>query len=367
VRFRCSAQQLDRLVPAMAGYLRLRGLRDDWFAVELDRQAGTVRYVLTTPAKDTDTLSLATRPEYAIRDEVVELPGRRQQLRKVHTVSQKEIVLALFQHGRLTEFAGLACDIQAFRDHVGVRQNIVAWTEVLEWDWPDGGPAKWNNRYWRKGTPKPGVSLHTAVHDAFVHQSRYGIGCYTATKLVMEQGVLDYYRRVKQDAETAAAIEARLRADGEPLVNLEPGAMWEFEPDYDPAERERPGKLLRLQHGVAPGNFVPGDWSYFVNTDPVSYEKVGYEGSNAVYLGRNRFDDYYNDNNHGYDFRQKLEEVWQWRHGVFSRSRDAAKIVPMTPGDLHHLALPPAAGGLLMDLRVSPYLFGYESLPALPR
>lgn len=367
VSFTCDPAQLEALLPAMTAYLHLEGVHSSWVTRELDRQAGQVRYVLSTPAADTDTLSLATRAEYAIKDDVVSLPMAGGTVRAVPTVSQKEIILALFQHGRLTAFPQSACSIEAFRDHVRVRQNIVAWAETLEWSWPNGGSAKWNKRYWNKGTPHPGVSVPAAVRDAFTQQSHYAIGCYTATKLLVEQGVLDYYYRIKNDAKTAAAIAARLRADSEPLVNLEPGLMWDFETEYDTAELTRPGKLLRIQYSVAPGNFVPGDWSYFLNTDSASYEKTGYEGSNAVYLGRDRFDDYYNDNNHSYSYKEKLDEVWQWRHGVFSRSRDAAKIQPLTPDELTLLSRTPREGGLLNDFRVYPYFFGFEGLPAMPR
>jgi hypothetical protein len=131
--------------------------------------------------------------------------------------------------------------------------------------------------------------------------------------------------------------------------------MWSFEKDFDANELSRPGKILQIQYGVAAKNFVPGDWIYVLNTDPVSSQKTGYEGSNAIYLGRNMFDDYYNDNRHSYTYRQKLDEVHQWRNGVFSRSRDAEKIRPISGEDLEHLGKPPAEGGLVMDFRVFPY------------
>ncbi|OHC69394.1 MAG: hypothetical protein A2045_11205 [Rhodocyclales bacterium GWA2_65_20] len=273
------------------------------------------------------------------------------------TVSRKEIVLALLQHGRLTEFKDDACSLEALADYVGVRQNIVAWSEKLNWVWPDGGPAQWNAKYWTHGTPKPGIALHAAVMDAFLHQDKYAIGCYTATKLVVVQGVLDYYRRVKRDPVRARRVEQALLVDGEPLVGVEPGNMWSFETDPDPQDTERPGKLLNLRANVAPENFVPGDWTYLLNTDAASWQKTGYEGSNAIYMGRNRFDDYYNDHDHSYTYAQKLDEVYQWRHGVFSRSRDANKIQPLTPEGLALLGGTPADGGIQLDIRAGPRVF----------
>ncbi|MFZ3126549.1 MAG: hypothetical protein WA136_00910, partial [Rhodoferax sp.] len=129
---------------------------------------------------------------------------------------------------------------------------------------------------------------------------------------------------------------------------------------------QRPGKLLRMVEGVASDNFVPGDWIYLLNTDAQTYQRTGYEGSNAIYLGRNRFDDYYNDNNHYYSYKEKLSEVFQWRHGVFNRRRDFAKHKPLAPQDYERLSATPDKGGMLLGYRVAPYLFGYEPLPELP-
>jgi hypothetical protein len=330
-----------------------------------DRSAGILVYSLDTPEGDFDTLDLKDRPGLDIRDETVQLPGPRGETRNVRTVSRKEIVLALMQRGRLTEFKGSSCSVAALRDHVGIRQNTVALAEDLNWVWPDGEPAEWNEKYWRRGTPREGVSLHEAVNDVFGNQGEYSIGCYTATKLVMIQGVLDYYRRVKKDPARLKYIEDRLLTDGEPLLGIEPGKMRAFEPDFDPAELERPGKILRIQYGVAPRSFVPGDWAYLLNPDPVSSRKTGYEGSSALYLGRNRFADYFNDRSHSYSYRQKLDEVFQWRNGVFNWVRDAAKAEPLTDRDIERLGGNPAEGGIVGDFRVFPYFFGAEKLPDL--
>lgn len=345
VRFTCADQAaLGSLGLQVDAYLEQAGIR----RVRVRQRAHALVFTLDTPPHDTSTLDFAQRRDLAVGEAIVSLPVGRGRLRDVRTVSTKEILLALLQHGRLTDFP---CTVEALREQVGVRQNIVAWAERIDWVWPDGDSALWNPRYWRNGTPRAGHPLHEAVNDAFVHPDRYRIGCYTATKLVLLQGVLDYYRRVRPDPAKLARIEARLLADGEPLVDVEPGAMWYFEDDHTPDEERRPGKLVALQRDVAPGNFVPGDWLYLLNTDAGSRGKTGYEGSNAIYLGRDRFDDYYNDNGHGYSFREKLSEVYQWRHGVFSRSRDAAKIEPLHDDDYRRLAQPPEAGGLLESYR----------------
>lgn len=325
----------------------------------------TLRYQIS-PYSAFGTLFLAWQPQWALQDDTLTVPAGGGKSRLLRTVSQKEIVLALLSPGRLTRFSGPACDAQALIDHVAVRQNIVLWTELLSWQWPDGASAYWNPHYWKDGTPRHGIALADALNDLFWHPSAYGFGCYTATKIVFVQGIYDYYRRVKHDPRQAQHILHRLTADGQPLVDIEPGAMWRFESDFDAQDLSRPGKLLRGVDGVAALNFVPGDWVYIRNTDPVSSQKTGYEGSNAIYMGRNRFDDYYNDNGHSYTFREKLDEVHEWRNGVFSRSRDYARLQPITYADIDRLGAPPELGGLLEGIREVPYFFGYEKLPPMP-
>lgn len=364
IRFSCQPERLVAIQSGMAAYLNELGVSPRLVTSKLDSANGVVVYTLNTPRQDTNTLDLRFRPELQINDDVVILPAKQRKFRKVVTVSKKEILLALLQHGRLTEFKSRACDLQALKDHVGIRQNIAAWGEDLNWVWPDGGAAKWNEKYWNRGTPKAGAPLHRALDDVFINQHKYAIGCYTASKLLMVQGTLDYFRRVENNPAQQKRLERRLLNDGEPLVNIEPCKMWDFEPDFDQNKLDCPGKLLRIEYGIAPGNFIPGDWVHFFNTDPVSYQKVGYEGSNPVYLGRNKFADYFNDHQHSYSYQEKLDEVYQWRNGVFSRSRDAEKRKPLNAEDVESLSLPPSQGGILTDMRAFPDFIGYEEMTA---
>lgn len=363
VQFDCPAEQLARIEAQLAPYFASAELDDQ--VISVVRGESTLSYRLRSQPGQ-DSVNLHFRPELAIEDEIVSLPtAHLGQDRPVPTVSRKEILYALMHSGRTTTFSGRACEAQALIDHVGVRQMTVAWAENLQWGWPDGGPAQWNDVIWDKGTPRPGVDTFEAFMDVFVNPQGYAVGCYTATKFVMVQGVLDYYQRIRKDAERARQVERRLWENEDPLVGIEPRAMWSFEAGFDMAERPVPGKFLRLQLDVAPANFVPGDWAYFLNTDPVSYEKTGYEGSNAIYLGRNRFNDHYADNGGHYLYLEKLRMVYQWRNGVFSRSRDYEKIETLSAEKLFSLERTPQEGGLLMPVRAVPYYFGYEELPAL--
>ncbi|MBA5690583.1 hypothetical protein [Rugamonas apoptosis] len=363
IQFHCPEAQLRQLETGMRHYLHTLGIAPSLVATVHDERQKTLTYTLTTPLDDFNTLDFVARPALNLNEVRVSLPLKQNTTRAIPTVSQKEIVLALMQHGRLTVFAGSACHLAALTDHVGIRQNTVAWAEKLEFGWPDGGPARWNAKYWRNGTPRRGVPLHTAMADMFRNQSAYEVGCYTATKMVMIQGVLDYFSRVRPDRAKLKLIEARLLTDGEPLVDVEPGRVWNFESDFDAKELERPGKLLSAQFGVMPRNFVPGDWAYIVNPDRSSASKIGYEGSNAIYLGRNKFEDFYNDNEHAYSYLQKLDEVYQWRNQVFSRRHDGDKIQPLTAQQIDRLGQPPQDGGIVLDWRVAHQFFGASSPP----
>lgn len=365
IRFSCKPEQLPTIALDMDAYLDSLGISPGLVIKKSPPQQGTLIYTLNTPENDFSTLNFSERPEFRIHDDILSLPTRQGKEKMVSVVSKKEILLALLQHGRLTEFKGDACTVQALEDHVGIRQNTTAWAGNLNWVWPDGDYAQWNKAYWNRGTPQSGVPLHEALNDVFLNPESYSFGCYTSAKMVIVQGILDYYRRVKKDPVQLQRVEKRLYIDHDPLVDIEPGAMWSFEKDFNPGELHRPGKLLKLARQIAPKNFVPGDWVYFLNTDPVTYEKTGYEGSNPIYLGRNKFADYFNDHHHAYSYEQKMDQVYQWRNGVFSFSRDRAKRVPLSTEEMEHLGETPDEGGIVMDYRAVPFLFGYESLPGL--
>jgi len=363
--FYCPGVDLGKLSDSLNQYFLSLGVVQEAYDQHIDTTNSTLQFLRSDPIHGTDTLGLIHQLGIDLREELIQLPGAGKKPRTVVSVSKKEILLALLQRGRTTQFTGAACTPQAIQDQIGVRQNIVAWSESIELKWPNGGSARWNAKYWSHGNLKANKPLHIAINDVFIRPQLYAIGCYTATKLMILQGVLDYYRRIKKDVATTRLIEERLMQDGDPLAYIEPGAAWYFEKETTQQDLNRVGKMVAMSSGIAPDNFVPGDWSYFLNTDPVTYEKTGYEGSNAIYLGRGKFDDYYNDNNHSYTYKDKLQEVYQWRHKVFSRERDVAKIHPLSAAEIKELANTPDHGGIELDYRLSPYAFGFAELPAL--
>jgi hypothetical protein len=354
--FDCGADKLTQIKSQLNTYQQELGV--DASVYDLHESGARLRLSLKDPSVY-GTLYLRWDPKYNITEERISLPTAKG-LAEIETVSKKEILLALMHPGRETVFSGNACHIDALKEHVQIRQMIVAWSEHLHWSFPDGSAAQWNQQYWDQGNLKPGASLDKAMRDFFIQPDKCSIGCYTATKIVIIQGILDYFRRIKKDDVTADAIIKRLKSDDDVLVDIEPGAMWSFQKPINPEEQKRLGKLLKIQAQVAPMNFIPGDWVYFVNTDKDSSEKDGYEGSNSIYMGRASFDDFYNDNEHHYLYNEKIQNIYNWRNGVFSRSRDYQRMQTLSAEQVHQFGLSPEEGGFLLKNRAIPYFFGFE-------
>ena len=354
--FECGIEKLTQLKSQLNTYQQELGVDPSFY--EVHESGAHLRLSLKAPSIY-GTLYLRWDPKYNITEERISLPSAKG-LTEVETVSKKEILLALMHQGRETVFAGNACHIDALKEHVQIRQMIVAWSEHLHWSFPDGSAAQWNRQYWDQGNLKLGASLDKAMRDFFIQPDKCSIGCYTATKIVIIQGILDYFRRVKKDDVMADAIIKRLKSDDDVLVGIEPDAMWSFQKPISPEEQKRLGKLLKIQAQVAPMNFIPGDWVYFVNTDKDSSEKDGYEGSNSIYMGRASFDDFYNDNEHHYLYNEKIQNIYNWRNGVFSRSRHFQRMQILSAEQLHQFGLSPEEGGFLVKNRAIPYFFGFE-------
>ncbi len=354
VVFSCTKKEIAEITAGMQDYFSELGVDPKLVSQKTSADGTKVGFALNTPAEDTNTLNLGRREELGIKDETVTLPTKEGGLREITTVSKKEILFALFQHGRQTNFQNKGCKIQAFKDHIGIRQNIAAWTEHLSLGF-DGnkGPA-WHDTYW-DDTPMPTRGpLHEAIHDIFLNQDRYTMGCRSATKVVIAHGILDYYSRIRPDPAKLKEVEATMLADGAPLTSVEPGSFrGAHSASMTPEELGKPGKLMTALKDVPQRNFIPGDWVYIKNTDEVTSQEGGYEGSNAVYLGRNNFDDYYGEmpDKH-YSFEQKIDEVYQWRHGAYNSSAASqSKRKELSPEEFSRLLQTPQKGGLLIDQR----------------
>ena len=159
VVFQCTAQQLLQIKPAVDSYLQQEGVDLHLVSTTLNIASSTLAYSLVAPLADANSLDLIDRPALNLTEELIELPAAKGEKRTVLTVSKKEILYAMLQTGQATVFDGQACDAQALIDQIGIRQNTVAWAETLSWQWPEGGPALWNKKYWHRGDPVKGYPL----------------------------------------------------------------------------------------------------------------------------------------------------------------------------------------------------------------
>lgn len=312
--------------------------------------------LLTLFHGEVGTLDLHHRPRLWLGHDVLDKPIPRTLETPIPTtvVSIKEIFLAFISPGRATMLCPEHAQFSTFLTHMEQRQSTALWAQRIGWDWPDGEKAGWNKKYWNRGTPWTKESTYHAYLDAHVHPEKYAIGCYTAAKLAMGMGLLDYAYRLKPDHTLQRRTLDALWLNNDPLVGVEPSDVWYFEPGYDSAALVRPGTTHTYQNATHPRHMIPGDWVYFFNTDPITYDKTGYEGSNAIYLGHGRFSDYYNDHGFSYGFEEKLDDVYQWRNGVFSRSRHFEKSQILSSYQLSQLEKTPEQGGVLLPWRVFP-------------
>lgn len=291
-------------------------------------------------------------PIYEIKDEVV-IKNIDGHILRETVPSKKEILISMLYPGRKTILEGKSgCDVNSLDKILTTRQNVVFWTKKATWGWPDGESATWNDTLWNSGTP---ISLRKSFNDMFTHQNKYKIGCYTATKAIYIQSFLDTYSH--SFPKDYAKVEMALNRNSEPFVGVEPNEMWYFEDDYSPDISTEYGKILGIVNVDSSKNFVPGDWVYMRNTDEKSNKKTGYEGSNTIYLGSGLFSDYYEDHKGAYPYERKLDEVFQWRNGVFSRSFDGNKIQVLSESEREKLSYSPINGGVVENYRISPLLF----------
>lgn len=329
--------------------------------VQVNKTTDKLHVYIPTQYAAGSTLYLSNNPLFHIKKERITKTINGRKISK-NITSKKEILIALLYPGRLTKFKGdISCKADALSKTIQLRQNIVFWGTDLGWGWPDGDSAVWNKQYWNQGTPldksrKYNEAVTRSFNDLFLKQRNYKIGCYTATKAVFIQAYLDFYNHKKQSGVKDLFFQSLLK-DNEPFVGIEPQDMWYFEEDYIKDQYSSKGKILKIQKDVDSGNFIPGDWVYMRNTDKKTNQKIGYEGSNTIYLGGGVFSDYYDDYRGGYPYERKLDEVYQWRNGVFSRSHHHHLIQNLNNKERQQLTGAPKDGGIVEDYRVAPILF----------
>jgi hypothetical protein len=116
------------------------------------------------------------------------------------------------------------------------------------------------------------------------------------------------------------------------------------------------GLFVDRQFNVPSEHWVPGDWGWIKNLDPVSAEELGSEGCNIIYAGGGMFANYYPERPPK-TLDQSIKRVYGWQFGIEEGDLQLR-------GDLAgQLRQDPRAGGMLRDVRDVPKFFSASPPP----
>lgn len=315
-----------------------------------------IAYVLNSAPGDTNTFVLSQQPQLGIGPEMISYTSRLGQKKTLALVSQKEILAAMLQAGRAFLFSGPRCQVDALKEQLALRQNVVYWGLRADWVFPEDKIYRYNTGdYWQVMTGddwmlKPGIRAAQAVADAFVGKFSYQIGCTSACRFIFTHGIVDFYRSVRPNPAAVARLEQVLDPS-RPFVDIAPTV------DHNRVVVKE-GRLMERHTDVPWNHWVPGDWGWIKNPDDKSAEELGSEGCNIIYAGGGFFVNYYPERPPK-TLEQAIKRVYGWRFGLEESELDL-------PADLmHHLFQDPRSGGMLRDVRDYPRQFGI-SAPAQP-
>lgn len=315
-----------------------------------------IAYMLNSAPGDTNTFVLSRQPQLGLGPEMITYTSRLDQKKTLALVSQKEILAAMLQRGRAFIFSGARCQVEALKEQLALRQNVVYWGLRADWVFPEDKVYRYNTGdYWQvmRGddwTLKPGIRPSQAIADAFVGRFSYQIGCTSACRFIFTHGILDFYRAVQPNPSAQSRLEQVLDprrpfADIAPTVDRNRAVVKE-------------GRLMERHTDVPWNHWVPGDWGWIRNPDDKSAEELGSEGCNIIYAGGGFFVNYYPERPPK-TLEQAIKRVYGWRFGLDESELDL-------PADLlDQLYQDPRSGGMLRDVRDYPRQFGIAG-PAQP-
>ncbi len=298
VVFECAPENLQAIKKRM---LQLLTEEFKWpeKVFEVNEQDGKLQFRMRE--KSTDTRNLKANKDLNIKDESWEYTNGFGQDKKRYFASKKEIIAALLTRGRKTEFKADECTFDHFYDNVLMRQEVAKWAVRgnLYFPYNEDSKAQLNKKYWTKDlVVKKGMSPLDAINDIFEGTYNAQLGCTTAVKTLMMQGV---FKHLSKAEDTKAQIEKI--AGNDPYVGAEP-------------EKDGQGllsKYMLRQQNIPWNNWVPGDWGYFKNRDAESAKINGNEGSNSLYIGDGLFAHYYSSYGDHQDVDGMLKYVMGWR------------------------------------------------------
>lgn len=330
----CPTDAKEALLRELPSYFSENGIDKSWYS--LDSLSGGLNVALNTPKHDTGTLDLCEREKYGIVSLSETYKGESGNVR-IRIPSKKEILLAMMQHGRTSEFENAFCSVAALNEHIEIRQNTVRWGKTAEWEFAEYRKVVKNTKLWNESvldwTVKPGTKAEDAVLDMFLGDDNYKLGCTKAVDAIEAQGPIDHFMRKCQTPIKVAAM--RRLMGNEPVNDVE-------------------DKYLKKVHGVDPRNWIPGDWGWIRNTHEKSSDMKGFEGSNIVYGGCGGFIGYYKNNPASRPLESKVARVYNWRFlapGEEESNREVSSEL------LETLVKDPSENGLLRHVRLFPKNF----------
>lgn len=341
-------EQVAKAKGQMQQLLTQMGWTETHVQIRLAPDGKQVAYSLNSPAQETGTLSLAQQPQWGLAPEVISYQDRRGQTKTLALVSQKEVLAAMLQHGRVFRFDGEYCSVDQLKQELAVRQNIVYWGSRADWVFPEDKIYRYNTGdFWEEmqgddWTVKPGVRPMQAIADAFVGKFSYQIGCTSACRFIVAHGIFDYFHRVRPSPAVTAQLEQRLDPR-RPFLNMAPAV------DRDGTYR-REGLLVERQFDVPSDHWTPGDWGWIKNTDDKSSEELGSEGCNIIYAGGGIFVNYYPERPPK-TLDESIKRVYGWRFGIEEGE------LQLSPEVAEKLRRDPRDGGMLRDVRDVPKSF----------
>ncbi|HEX7447585.1 MAG TPA: hypothetical protein VF306_08575 [Pirellulales bacterium] len=346
--------EVARVSGQMQQLLAQLGWTADQVRVQTSPQGAWIGYSLNSAPRETDTFALSRQPRLGLAPEMVAYVDRHGKQQTLALVSQKEILAAMLQPGRLFVFSGEHCAVARLQEHLAIRQNIVYWGSRTDWVFPEDKIYRYNTgQFWETMTGddwtlKPGIRAGQAIADAFTGKFDYQIGCTSACRFIATHGVLDYFHRVQASTVTMSRLEQMLDPR-RPFMELTPTV------DRDGTYRTH-GRLFERQFNVPWNHWVPGDWGWIKNTDPKSSEELGSEGCNIIYAGGGTFVNYYPERPPK-TLDESIRRVYGWQFGLEEGDLE------ISPEVAERLRQDPRAGGMLRDVRDVPKLYGSSPAP----
>ncbi|HVA51611.1 MAG TPA: hypothetical protein VNH11_35045 [Pirellulales bacterium] len=356
VVFAGQSDQIAKVKSQMAALLAQMAWTANQVLVRESPGGERIAYVLNSPPGDTNTFVLSRQPQLGIGPEMITYTSRLGQKKTLALVSQKEILATMLQAGRAFLFSGPNCLVEALKEQIALRQNVVYWGLRADWVFPEDKLYRYNTGdYWQvmqgdDWTLKPGIKAAPAIGDAFVGKFFYQIGCTSACRFIFTHGIFDFYQAVRPNPAVLARLSQLLDPE-RPFVGIAPTV-----------DRNRvvvkEGRLMERHTDVPWNHWVPGDWGWIKNPDDKSAEELGSEGCNIIYAGGGFFVNYYPERPPK-TLDQAIKRVYGWRFGLEESELDLSADL------MQQLRQDPRSGGMLRDVRDYPKRFGVVG-PAPP-